>query len=833
MNKELLRTYWGNYKADFGSESFQKSEAYKWNLFHQMYSIWNWKPGASNKDMFTKTFQVDGPKNLWQSGNFFPISMLTWMWEKFPIETEKALNLLFDEKIELSERITEFTTILDEKLPELAKLITEKPINHHYHGDLRAISIYLTLQNPSKYFLYKHTVFKDFSIALELPPVKTGKTSNYLDFLSVCNELREFIQSDKAFLLTYKSYISTNDLYPDPYLHLLIQDFMLFTMSQNKSTHLSNGPKYWLYAPGENANMWEDFHKNGIMGLGWDELGDLTQYSTKEEIATRLKELYVGDTSKANDATANVDFRSSISIGDVVIAKKGRNAYLGYGIVTSDYYFDDSVAHYKHKRNVNWVKNGHWESEHSIALKTLTDITNLPYKPNPSMLAHEAILNIMNDTNPEEMNHTPLNQILYGPPGTGKTFTLNNEYFSKYTSNETSLSADQHFINVVSECSWWQVIAIALMQEGKSKVSALSENKWIKQKAALSNSNTVRPTLWSQLQSHTIEQCSFVNVKAKQQPFIFNKTEDSFWEILPEEVKENAPELLELLESVENFKPRTDKKIERFVFTTFHQGYSYEDFIEGIKPVLEENDGQLQYQIEDGIFKRLCLKAESDPQNKYAIFIDEINRGNVSAIFGELITLIEADKRKGAANQLQVVLPYSKKQFSVPLNIDIYGTMNTADRSVEALDTALRRRFSFVEMLPDASKLENKQIEGIDLALLLNTLNERIEVLVDRDHTIGHAFFMNLETVSDLRSAFANKIIPLLQEYFYGNYRKMEMVIGSAFFHITEANKVKFAVKSDDFDADGTVYHIKNISDTDGMSDASFIDALNQLIQGA
>jgi 5-methylcytosine-specific restriction endonuclease McrBC GTP-binding regulatory subunit McrB len=241
----------------------------------------------------------------------------------------------------------------------------------------------------------------------------------------------------------------------------------------------------------------------------------------------------------------------------------------------------------------------------------------------------------------------------------------------------------------------------------------------------------------------------------------------------------------------------------------------------------------LHYQIEDGIFKRLCSKAESDPQNKYAIFIDEINRGNVSAIFGELITLIEADKRKGAANELTVILPYSKRTFSVPSNIDIYGTMNTADRSVEALDTALRRRFSFVEMLPDASKLENKQIEGIDLALLLNTLNERIEVLVDRDHTIGHAFFMNIESLSDLRSAFANKIVPLLQEYFYGNYRKMEMVIGSAFFNITEANKVKFAVKSDDFDADGTVYHIKNISDTGGMSDASFIEALNQLIKGA
>jgi 5-methylcytosine-specific restriction endonuclease McrBC GTP-binding regulatory subunit McrB len=224
---------------------------------------------------------------------------------------------------------------------------------------------------------------------------------------------------------------------------------------------------------------------------------------------------------------------------------------------------------------------------------------------------------------------------------------------------------------------------------------------------------------------------------------------------------------------------------------------------------------------------------EIDSLPPYFLIIDEINRGNVSAIFGELITLIEEDKRFGRANQLFVKLPYSREEFILPPNLYIIGTMNTADRSVEALDTALRRRFSFVEMLPDATKLKDKTIEGIDLALLLNTLNERIEVLVDRDHTIGHAFFMNLETVSDVRSAFANKIIPLLQEYFYGNYRKMEMVIGSAFFHITEANKVKFAFKSDDFDADGTVYHIKNISDTDGMSDASFMEALTQLIQGA
>ena len=158
--------------------------------------------------------------------------------------------------------------------------------------------------------------------------------------------------------------------------------------------------------------------------------------------------------------------------------------------------------------------------------------------------------------------------------------------------------------------------------------------------------------------------------------------------------------------------------------------------------------------------------------------------------------------------------------------------MNTADRSIEALDTALRRRFSFVEMLPDASKLNGKEIQGINLELLLNTMNERIEVLVDRDHTIGHAFFMNTENVHDLRTAFGNKIIPLLQEYFYGNYQKMEMVIGSAFFKITEANKVKFAAKTEDFDADGKVYHILDVTNPEVVSDEAFIVALSQLIQG-
>ncbi|MFC4267508.1 EVE domain-containing protein [Polaribacter marinivivus] len=391
---------------------------------------------------------------------------------------------------------------------------------------------------------------------------------------------------------------------------------------------------------------------------------------------------------------------------------------------------------------------------------------------------------------------TPINQILYGPPGTGKTYFLKEQLFDKYTSKQTSITKEQHFETVVSNCSWWQVIAIALLDLKKGKVSDIFVHLWVQKKASLSNSKTIRPTLWGQLQSHTIQDCEFVNVSSRQQPLIFNKTEDSYWEILEDEVKELAPELLDLKDSVENYNPDPDNIVKHYEFVTFHQSFAYEDFIEGIKPVLPENEEEtadLGYQIEDGVFKKLCIKAKNDPENRYAIFIDEINRGNVSAIFGELITLIELDKRKGEKNELTIKLPYSKKEFSVPSNIDIYGTMNTADRSVEALDTALRRRFEFKEMMPNYKVIVNEEVASIQLSEVLETINQRIELLIDRDHTIGHSYFVGVDTPEKLANAFNNKIVPLLQEYFYGDYGKIGLVLGKGFVERQKNDTIKFA----------------------------------------
>lgn len=336
----------------------------------------------------------------------------------------------------------------------------------------------------------------------------------------------------------------------------------------------------------------------------------------------------------------------------------------------------------------------------------------------------------------------------------------------------------------------------------------------------------------------------------------------------------------------DELKKRFDSYVQKgqILFCTFHQSMSYEDFVEGIKPITR--DEQVIYEVQDGIFKLICeragrkkeilnfeevyeqftqdtldkpieiktpirkspfdvqvskngecwvltrgeketkfpyfkdtikvflteknahsdstylpaiceylqthygLKVVSATQLPYILIIDEINRGNVSQIFGELITLIEESKRSGETESLEITLPYSKKAFSVPNNLYLIGTMNTADRSVEALDTALRRRFVFKEMLPNASLL--KPCEGIDLQLLLTKINERLAALLSKEHCIGHAYFINCQCIADVENAFYQKILPLLQEYFYGDLGKIQLVIGEDFVQIDNVPQAIF-----------------------------------------
>jgi len=263
----------------------------------------------------------------------------------------------------------------------------------------------------------------------------------------------------------------------------------------------------------------------------------------------------------------------------------------------------------------------------------------------------------------------------------------------------------------------------------------------------------------------------------------------------------------------------------RVEFITFHQSFSYEEFIEWIKPDLDWDSEEISYKIEDWIFKKIVNKAKQKDKNHYLV-IDEINRWNISKIFGELITLLEADKRLWEENKVITKLPYSKEDFWIPLNLFIVATMNTSDKSIVSLDTALRRRFWFVEMLPDYDLPElDKNIEWINLGELLHKINNRIEYLIDKDHLIGHSYFLKINSLEDFKLSIYNEIYPLLEEYFYGEEEKIRLVLWSKLFKKKNIDKNLFEDKND-FENDEKKYEINK-----ELNNEYFINALKNIIK--
>lgn len=359
------------------------------------------------------------------------------------------------------------------------------------------------------------------------------------------------------------------------------------------------------------------------------------------------------------------------------------------------------------------------------------------------------------------------NVIYYGPPGTGKTYLL-QKMMSDYIDYDISDELIKK-IYIANSQEWILVTLILLQNKGKMRPTEIQQRI-----DCLKLSTTISAI--AVLEAHSMD--NILMGITRIPPCIFFECEESYWYVDRVRVQQAIPKFFDTYLNGANVECR-------YAFVTFHQSFSYEDFVEGIRPEYDKKTNSIDYSPKDGIFKKICKLAKDHPEKTYAMFIDEINRGNISEILGELISLIETNKRQGMANELTVTLPYSKASFVVPSNLNIYGTMNSADRSVGFIDIALRRRFKFIPLMPDARVIEEEMalsgknafdIDGIDVINLFNVMNYRIELLLDRNHLIGHALFVNAKTGNELVAVIRDKVVPLLEEYFFNDLQKVQLV---------------------------------------------------------
>ena len=547
--------------------------------------------------------------------------------------------------------------------------------------------------------------------------------------------------------------------------------------------------------------------------IGWEQAGDLSHLKDRDAIYEHVKEKYSDTDPKIQGkyATELHLFANEIQKEDIVLMPLKGKKEVAIGSVKGEYSFEPD-SKYIHVRTVRWNK----ETESRDSFSKSKDLLNqrrsiFEIKQDDALNHAQAVL-----AKKKQKIENATNLILYGPPGTGKTYRLNKrteEYSAKKQIQSAEIPSEKQIQTreswldeELSKATWRSAIIGALYDlGGTAKIDGISKHKYLKILKQYKKSNNIN----NELNEHTHPDSKTVTQKKKYRkpPYIFDRKPDGTWYLVNDwkEICAEKPEWRRHVELAKKWKAGPDQESlnerseseqehelydRRFEFVTFHQAYSYEDFVEGIRPGQDE-DGNIKYEIVPGVFKRICGDAKEDPEQRYAIFIDEINRGNIASIFGELITLLETDKRVvygddgSVKSGMTLTLPYSGEKFGVPSNLDVYGTMNTADRSIALLDTALRRRFQFEELMPDASVIngssDNGQIDDgeggtIDLRKLLEALNRRIRFLLGRDMTIGHSYLINVRDFDDLKNVLYSKIIPLLQEYFYDDWHRIQLV---------------------------------------------------------
>jgi len=629
------------------------------------------------------------------------------------------------------------------------------------------------------------------------------KFLRYREYKDVMNSLNEKMQTES---LGYTSYAEFS------YAAFLKTSEKQETEKKNDSNDIA----YWIYAPGEQAVFWDEYYQDGVMGLGWNKIGDLREYRKQQDLIAPLKQNYGDDTSQKNSADMLYGFAYEMKPGDIVFAKKGRSMIVGRGVVTSDYFYDANRENHPHLRKVEWTDRGEWKTDTMLAMKTLTNIT--------SYTEHIKYLNRLIDAhNKVEKSLESTGNNYWWLTGSPKYWSPSNDWelgedidYTLYNEKGNKRRVFKHFMEARPNdivIAYESTPVLQIVAIGRVVSETDGEVLYIRKVEDL-----LSPVPYSEILTNPILQKS-EPVMNRCQGSLFHLSQEEYEEVMRLIRQENPEPIIEDDEQTEEYAVYTDKDFleevymdehqlqtiksllmrkknlilqgapgvgktfaaQRLAFAMmgvkdesrvkviqFHQNYSYEDFVMGYKPNVEGG-----FSLNNGIFYDFCQQAKAHRDMPYFLIIDEINRGNLSKIFGELLQLIEADYRD---QPLQ--LAYNKQRFSVPSNLYIIGMMNTADRSLAMIDYALRRRFSFFEMKPGfETKAFNDYIskwETPKLRKLIDAIIELNKVIADDDSLgsgfcIGHSYLCNLDNDSELENIVEYDIIPMLREYWFDN----------------------------------------------------------------
>jgi hypothetical protein len=922
-----------------------KDELYKWQLLAKFKG----RPRLDTSDFATEMNSIGYSNLLYHNA----ISVSKQLVNEAPEAYKVCLIRLFNEDTSLVERVKTFDN-------QLLKIYKELGENHGHHHDERTTATFLTFHNPDKYTFYKDSFYRKYCDLVGIPSRKKGE--KYVHYLELVDDLIEnYIKKDDELIELFQEIISSNDCYKDPNFKILAQDIMYQMLDKEDIEEKS----YWRIGTTDdlNNNYWNFMRDNLRICIGWSDIGDLSKTSIidKESVKGLLDKagFYIENKNVQSRKAGEIyDFYTNAKKGDVVLAQKGENV-LGIGIIKDDYQFEES-DNFPHQRVVEWqIENPNFTNKignqttfyqlkktETQLISQIENLLNSIKMPNDFILllrkvgrenAHtyftyaSQLIHLLNIKFGDERVAYATRSFKRLSIIIGHRYCFNYATDIKHSWGCIQLNKTERTENILSgvfegspeahyvDCIDFNDVKIRF--DKAIQASKIELERSVKSRFRTNNSIIFEKAIFDEEYRKQLFAVAFDNAdfdielinqmsKITNQPLNqilygppgTGKTYSTI-ELAYRAIKGDSAFEQDGYEVAKQwFKNELAKTEDRQLdFITFHQNYSYEDFVMGIKPDINEGDG-LSFNRHEGIFFKICqralenLKQSSEegsvveptfnevfddfirplaedntpitiqmksnnhsfklininernlgfekqgggtnhtltlktikdlyegnreyniqglgvyyyplierlkalartkskqvnaiPLKNYVIIIDEINRANISRVFGELITLIEEDKRWGNEYAMEVRLPDGHTKFTVPKNLYIIGTMNTADKSIALLDIALRRRFEFTALYPDSSKVHPKY------KTFFESLNEQIIAKKGIDFTIGHSYFMTKHDEElDFVKTMNKKVIPLLSEYFY-NAKDNTIVAGLLKKAITDSNFAHTIVSS-------------------------------------